>query len=266
MSAPPPVVSAELVAVAAVYLWASRRPARWDPVRSVCFLAGLAAIAIALGPLDAAADAGLPGHMTQHLVLILVAPPLLLGGAPIRLALATSPPDVGRAVVRIARSRPVELATRPAIALSLFAAIVFGAHVPGFYDAAVGDSFLHASEHVLFLLAGLLLWLPVLTPSPIPGRLSPLGRVLYLLLAMFPGAAIGLVLMTSTGAVYPIYGSGPAALDDQWRAGMIMWATGAAVLGAAIVAVGWRALLAEERRQRIRDSHDAGAPTDGALR
>ncbi len=74
---------------------------------------------------------------------------------------------------------------------------------------------------------------------------------------MFPGRDVGLGLMTAVDAAYPIYGSGPSALADQWRAGMIMWAAGAGVLGAAIVVLGWRGLVAEERRQRVRDAHEA---------
>jgi cytochrome c oxidase assembly factor CtaG len=250
-----PPVAAEFAIAAVAYGWASTRVARWEARRTVAFLAGLAAIAVALGPLDGAAEGSLPGHMVQHLVLIFVAPPLLLAGAPLRLALATLPTDTGRALARFGRGRFVGALSHPAVALACFAAVLLGTHVPGFYEAAVRHPLLHAGEHVLYLLAGLVLWAPVLAPAPLPRRLSPLGSILYLLLAMFPGAVIGLALMTATGAVYPIYGATAAALDEQWRAGMVMWASGSAVLALAIVGLGWRALVLEERRQRIRDAH-----------
>ena len=252
-----PVPTVELAIAAVAYVWASARPARWEPWRTVAFLAGLAAVGLALGPLDAVATSGLAGHMVQHLVLIFVAPPLLLAGAPLRLALATLPAEAGRALVRLGRSVPIRSLSRPVVALAGFATLILGTHVPGFYEAALEHPLLHALEHVLYLLAGLLLWLPVLAPAPLPRRLSPLGRVLYLLFAMFPGAVVGLTLMTATASLYPAYGSGAAAVAEQWRAGMIMWASGAAVLGSAIVGVGWAAILEEERRQRIRDAHDA---------
>jgi cytochrome c oxidase assembly factor CtaG len=179
--------------------------------------------------------------MVQHLVLIFVAPPLLLAGAPLRLALATLPTDAGRALARLGRGRVVSALSRPGVALACFAAVLVCTHVPGFYEAAIRHPLLHASEHVLYLIAGLVLWAPVLAPAPMPRRLSPLGSILYLLLAMFPGAAIGLTLMTATSAVYPIYGTTAAALEEQWRAGMVMWASGSAVLALAIVGLGWRA-------------------------
>lgn len=262
-----PVPTVELGLVAAAYLWASTRPARWEPWRTVAFMTGLAAIAVALGPVDGVAESGLPGHMVQHLILIFVAPPLLLAGAPVRLALAATPADTGRALVRLSRSRPARALTRPGVALGGYAAVILGTHVPAFYDAAIAHPLLHAIEHVLYVTAGLLLWTPVLAPAPLPSRLSPLGRIFYLLFAMFPGAVVGLVLMTATASVYPAYGTGAGAIGEQWQAGMVMWASGAALLGLAIVAVGWTALLAEERRQRIRDAHDArSSALDGGAR
>jgi cytochrome c oxidase assembly factor CtaG len=254
-----PVVAAELALVAGAYLWATTRVARWEGRRTLAFLGGLAAIAVALAPLDRAAAGSLPGHMAQHLVLIFVAPPLLLSGAPLRLALATLPTAAGRALARLGRGRVIAALSRPAVALACFAAVLLGTHVPGFYEAALEQPLLHATEHVLYLLAGLLLWAPVLAPAPLPRRLGPIGSVLYLLLAMLPGAVIGLALMTATGPVFPAYGNSPAALDEQWRAGMVMWASGSAALAVAIVALGWRALLAEERRQQVRDAHRARA-------
>jgi cytochrome c oxidase assembly factor CtaG len=265
-----PVVAAELALAGVAYGWASTRVARWEHRHTLAFSAGLVAIAVALGPLDRAADGSLPGHMAQHLVLIFVAPPLLLAGAPLRLALATLPTDTGRALARFGRGRVIATLGRPAVALACFAAILLGTHVPAFYEAALRHPLLHATEHVLYLIAGLVLWAPVLAPAPLPRRLGPLGSVLYLLIAMFPGAVIGLTLMTATGAVFPSYGHSPAALGEQWRAGMVMWASGSAVLAVAIVGLGWRALVVEERRQRIRDAHavraQAAAELPGAPR
>ena len=262
-----PVPTVELALVASAYLWASTRPARWEARRTVAFMAGLAAIAVALGPFDSVAESGLPGHMVQHLILIFVAPPLLLAGAPVRLTLAATPADTGRALARLSRSRLAWAMTRPGVALGGYAALILGTHVPGFYDAALAHPLLHAAEHVLYLIAGLLLWTPVLAPAPLPSRLSPLGRIFYLLFAMFPGAVVGLVLMTATESVYPAYGTAATAIHEQWQAGMVMWASGAALLGLAIVVIGWTALLAEERRQRVRDAHDARASAlDGGAR
>ena len=254
-----PAIAVELALTGALYVWATRRLPRWEPHRTGLFLAGLIAIAVALGPLDGAADSRLSAHMVQHLILILVAPPLLLAGAPLRLTLATVPAETARRLVHGARRGPLRVLVWPPVALAVYAAILLATHIPAFYDLALAHSGVHAAEHTLYLFAGLILWAPVLGPAPLPRTLSPLGRILYLFMAMAPGTAIGLWLMTSSAVHYPAYiaeaGSRAAALADQGTAGMVMWATGAAVMSAAAVAIGWKALVAEEERQRIRDAH-----------
>jgi cytochrome c oxidase assembly factor CtaG len=85
-----------LAASAALYAWgwcASRARHRPFPaLRAGAFAPGSLVVAAALlGPLDALADASLSWHMAQHLALITLAAPLLLLGAPMRLALAALP-------------------------------------------------------------------------------------------------------------------------------------------------------------------------------
>ena len=80
------VLAAELLAAAAAYVWAARR-VRWPPWRTGAFVAGLAALAVALVVLDGAADRTLTAHMAQHLVRVYAAAPLLVLGSPIALGL-----------------------------------------------------------------------------------------------------------------------------------------------------------------------------------
>src|SRR4051794_10468846 len=95
-----PVVAAGLVIVAGLYLAGVRRARRWSSRRTAAFLAGLAVMAIALQ--SGLADGGeqlLSVHMLQHLLVVLVAPPLLLLGAPVALALRSLPRPQRQALV-----------------------------------------------------------------------------------------------------------------------------------------------------------------------
>jgi cytochrome c oxidase assembly factor CtaG len=266
-------VCAELAAIGGVYQYATTRVARWELRRTASFLAGLVVLAICAGPLEAGADERLSAHMLQHLGLFLAAPPLLLWGAPVRLLLASLPARYGRSTVRLLRSRPLRIVLLPAVAVAIFAAAMLATHVPAVYGETLRHPVAHGLEHVLYLTAGLILWTPLIGGVPLPRRLSPLGRILYLMVAMLPGALVGLGLLSATGVVYPFYASvsgTAAALGDQGAAAMVMFGGDVLFLGSAIVILGWRAIVEEEERQRIRDAHDArlrelgGAPGGGA--
>jgi cytochrome c oxidase assembly factor CtaG len=252
-----------LAAVAAMYLVAARRASRrWPARRTVSFLGGLACVAVALqsgiGSFD---DHLLSAHMAQHMLLLLIAPLLLLGGKPWILTLSALPvggrPRVARAVRR-ARSF-----TAPVPALALFSAVVVLTHLPSFYDAALRHPALHHLEHALYLTAGLLMWSPIVDGDPAPRhRLSGLGRLGYLIVAMMPMALVGAYLNRHATLLYPLYGP-PAraldvsALDDQAQAGAIMWVLGDVVMVAVGLWAAVAAMLAEERRQLARDARTA---------
>jgi putative copper resistance protein D len=251
-------------AFAALYAASVRRARRWPAWRSAAFGGGLAVLALALcGGIDRWADRMLSVHMTQHLLLALVAAPLLVLGAPLRLALAALPSASARALARIASSRAGLLA-HPLAAGLLFAAAGLLLHVPGVYDASVRDAWVHAGVHALFLASALLFWTPLLAPEPLRHRMSPPAKLAYLLLAMPAMAIVGVVLNNSPGIVYVPYAAsaqtlGISAFADQQLAGALMWVGGGTVLGLAFLLCGWRALLAEERRQVAREARGGGA-------
>jgi putative copper resistance protein D len=202
-------------------------------------------------------------HMTQHLLLALVAAPLLVLGAPLRLALAGLPTSSARGLARIASGRAGLLA-HPLAAGVLFAAAGLLLHVPAIYDASVRDAWIHACVHVVFLASALLFWTPLLAPEPLGHRMSPPAKLAYLLLAMPAMAIVGVVLNNNAGAVYQPYASaaqqlGISALADQQLAGALMWVGGGTVLGLAFLLCGWHALLAEERSQVAREARGGGA-------
>jgi cytochrome c oxidase assembly factor CtaG len=246
-----------------VYLWAALRlRGRWPLWRAASFAAGVGSVLVALqSGVDRYDDRLLSVHMVQHLLLLELAPLLLLAGRPALLLLRTLPPDrrrgPARALARFGRW------ANPIVCLAVFYVVVLASHLPSFYDATLAQPGLHAAEHAVYLLAGLLLWWPLLDSDPSPQRrLNGLGRLIYLLAAMPPMAVIGAWLNRDPTLAYPAYASpahtlGISAVSDQQHAGAIMWVAG----GMLIVAVGlWTAIgamVAEERRLRGREAREA---------
>jgi cytochrome c oxidase assembly factor CtaG len=133
-------------------------------------------------------------------------------------------------------------------------------HLPAFYDAALRHPSIHYAEHALYVLAGLLMWSPLVDGDPAPRhRLSGLGRLLYLIVAMLPMALVGAYLNRHATLVYPAYGPpahalGVSALEDQGQAGAIMWVVGSSVMVAVGLWAALAAMVAEERRMVAREN------------
>jgi cytochrome c oxidase assembly factor CtaG len=263
-------VDAGAAATACLYLWGTRRVAtRWPRERTASFLAGVVCVVLALQSGIAAYDDRLLSvHMVQHMLLLLGAPLLLLGGRPAILALRALPARRRRALVAMfLRLAP---AARPAVCLTVFSAVLVLTHLPRFYDATLRHPALHESEHALYLLAGLMLWWPLLDGDPVPAhRLGGLGRLVYLLATMPAMAIVGAYLDRHPTLVYPAYAAparatGISAVVDQQQAGAIMWVGGSAIVIAVGLWVVIAALVAEERRQQARDAREA-QPIGGSL-
>ena len=257
-------VDAGAAATAALYLWGARRVARrWPRERTASFLAGVGCVVVAVQSGIAAYDDQLLSvHMVQHMLLLLVAPLLLLGGQPVILALRALPARRRRASAGLLyRMAP---AGHPAVCLAVFSAVLVLTHLPWFYDATLRHTGLHEAEHGLYLVAGVMLWWPMLDGDPVPAhRLGGLGRLVYLLATMPAMAVVGAYLDRHPTLVYPAYGAparaiGISAVVDQQQAGAIMWVAGSAIVIAAGLWAAIAALVAEERRQQARDVREAG--------
>ncbi len=253
----------EAAIVAGIYVWAAvRRARRWPIGRTVSFLAGVGCVLVALGSgLDTDDDRLLSAHMVQHMLLLMLAPLLLLGGRPVILALrALPPPGRMRLMAVVGHLRTL---TRPLIAVPLFYLVVIATHVPGFYDATLSHPVLHDAEHILYLLAGLLLFWPLLDGDPVPAhRLGGVGRLVYMLAAMPAMAIVGAYLNRHVPLVYSPYGAagralGVNALDDQFQAGAIMWVAGDLFMAAVGLWSALAAMMADERRQQAREHYAA---------
>jgi putative copper resistance protein D len=215
--------------------------------------------------IDAYDDRMLSVHMVQHMLLLLIAPPLLLGGRPLILALRAMSPGPRRSFANAVDT--ARAYTGPFPSLAFFGVVVVLTHLPSFYDATLRDPTLHDCEHALYLVAGLLMWSPLLDADPAPRhRLNGLGKLAYLIAAMLPMALVGAYLNRHATLVYTGYGPparalGISALHDQAEAGAIMWVVGNSIM----VIVGlWSAvatMVTEERRQIARESRGASLAT-----
>jgi cytochrome c oxidase assembly factor CtaG len=253
-----PTVVAALLAAGVLYLRGVqrvRRPDRKLANRAACFLGGLAVLWIALqSPIDTYADTRLSVHMVQHLLLTMVAAPLLVLGAPVMLALRVSTPSFRRRwLLPPLRGRVVRLLTAPTVSWAQFALVLWASHFSPLYEAAVRSNGVHAFEHLLYVASAVLFWSPVVGVDPSPRRLSHPGRLLYLFLAMPQASFLGLAMWGTSRVLYPSYQAalGAAALDDQRLAGTIMGSAGMLVMVPALglVLLDW---MAREEREAAR--------------
>jgi putative membrane protein len=215
--------------------------------RAAAFLAGLAVIVLALQPpLDELAGRDLWAHMVQHLLLMVVAAPLLvLAGPWLRLwrGLPVSwRRPVARALLGWARTAPIRAAAAwigaPVPAWTLFNLDLVAWHLPWAYDLAVQVPVVHDLEHASFLGLGILYWAQVIDSPPFRTRLdNDLRRVAYLVSGMIPSWGLAVVLAFSAVPVYAAYAKGHpglSALADQQIAAGIMWVPGSVPASLAI--------------------------------
>ncbi|HEY0444423.1 MAG TPA: cytochrome c oxidase assembly protein [Candidatus Limnocylindrales bacterium] len=264
-----PAILIPLLAAALLWRWAVRRvdaahPANRVPrARSAAFYGALAAIAVALASGIERYDTTLFSiHMVQHLLLTLVAAPLIVLSAPITLLLRLSSPATRqRRILPVLHSRAVRAVSFPVVAWFLFAAVMWGTHFSPLFDRALEDPLIHDLEHVAYLVAGVLFWWPAIGLDPSPWRMSHPVRVMYVFLQMPQNTFLAVAILNATQPLYPHYATlvrswGPSPLIDQQIAAGIMWLFGdlgflAAILGLVI------AWMRHEERVTARDDRRA---------
>jgi putative membrane protein len=217
-------------------------PGRADVSRFqvVSFLTGVLVIFFALaGPIHELSDNYLfSAHMAQHMLLTLVAPPLLLMGTPAWLLRPMFSLDP---VLRLAR-----LVTLPPLAFLLFNGVFALWHFPVFYDGALRQHVFHVLEHLLFIGTAVIVWWPILSPLSELPRIPAPAQMLYLALLSIAQTPLFAVATFSDHALYPFYESAPrlwgiSALADQQIGGIVMKVTWLAVFLPAmcIVFLSW---------------------------
>jgi cytochrome c oxidase assembly factor CtaG len=209
--------------------------------RDWALYAALATIVTALdSPIDVLAAKLFWVHMVQHVMLMMVAAPLLVLAAPwtpmwrglslnVRRGLAA-------AYVRSPAWRPLRAAGRwvaaPAPAWLLFNADLCAWHVPALYELTLRSQAVHDLEHVSFLVLGVVFWAQVIDSPPLRPRLELPGRVAYVTLGATVAWLVAVVLAFAGSPLYPQYAAMPSrpgglsALADQQLAAGIMWGPG----------------------------------------
>lgn len=263
------IAAATLGYLAAVRLVNRQHPTNRVPGwRVAAWLGGVAAIGVALlSAVDAYAESLFSVHMVQHLLLAMVAPPLLALGAPVTLALRVASPRIRRSILLpILHSRLVKAVSWPPVGWAIFAAVMWATHFSPLFNAALENEALHSAEHLLYLGAGALFWWPVVGADPVRWRLSPIGRMVHLASQMPFNTAVGLAIYFAPAVLYPHYASitrtwGPDPFTDQQLAGIVMWGIGDVILlGALVLAVAaW--LRADEMHSRR--AHEQAARNAG---
>ena len=248
------------------WLWAVRRVDRAHPAntvprrRTVAFLGGIAAVAWALMSGIGAYDTTLFSiHMVQHVLLMLVAAPLIALAAPVTLILRVSSAETRhRWVLPVLHSRVVRVLGHPVVAWVMFTIMMWGTHFSPLFDAALEDPTIHDLEHVIFLTGALLFWWPAVALDPAPYRMGYPGRVGYLFTQMTQNTFLAVVILNATDVLYHHYATlgapwGVVAIDDQRLAAGIMWILGDAVFLTAIMAVVYGWMRAESRDEARAD-------------
>lgn len=236
---------AAVVVSALLYVLGGRRSATpGDAVkrgRGAAFYCGLAAIVLAVdSPVDAYADRLFWAHMVQHVLLMMVAPPLLLIGRPWPRLSRPLPLGVRRPLARTvltgATLAPVRFAlsrvARPLPSLVLFSATLLVWHLPALYDLTLRDGIAHDVEHALFFSTAFLFWVHLLPGATGRPRLSDGERVVYGTAALLVGWVLAVVIGFAPDPLYGAYASladrpgGLSALADQQIAAGVMWVPG----------------------------------------
>jgi putative membrane protein len=219
---------------------------RW---RAAGFYAGLVALVAALdSPIAAYDDRLFSVHMAQHLLLMMVAPPLLVLGRPWLLVWQPLPLGFRRTVARQLAQRswssPLRRAgrfvTRPAPAFVLASGVMVAWHLPVLYDATVRSTAIHDLEHALFFLTAIVFWLQLIDSSPFHSRLDHLQRAAYGAAALAVGWILAIVLALAATPFYTAYADQPvrpgglSALADQQLGAGLLWVPGSIPLIVAI--------------------------------
>jgi cytochrome c oxidase assembly factor CtaG len=242
-----------VAAVAVLYWLGGRNPSQQGSLlRVASFASGLVVLVIALAsPVHALAEQLLWVHMTQHVLVLMVAPPLLALARPWNRIWHGLPLSLRRrvagAVMRGGPTAPLRRTARalgdPVVSWLLFNVTLLAWHLPFAYEATLTSPVAHAAEHAMFFGTGLLFWTRLIDSPPMRSRLGAFGRATYAGLALVATWLFAVVLTIVPEPLYAAYAAeaatrdGLSALSDQRIAAGVMLVPGSIPLTIAVLAM-----------------------------
>ena len=220
----------------------TRHPVQWW--KPLLFAVSLLILASGvLGPIAHWAHVSLAGHMTQHMLLLAVVPPLVLLARPLPQFLQALPLSLRRRVGPVAGRLYQAAGDTPVSAFIVHGLIIWLWHLPSPLQISITDPWLHDAVHLLFFLTGLWFWWSLMAPARLGRTGFGPAAVLAALTVMHTGM-LGALLTFAPGLLYPEHPAGFAdfsELSDQQLAGLIMWVPGGLVytIAALVLGIAW---------------------------
>ena len=227
---------------------------------SLFYIGWLALLAGAISPIDGLSGDLFLMHMIQHLLLMMIGPPLILLGAPV-VPVLRGLPDVVRynfaiPLLQMRKIRKVlSFLIAPLVAWLFFVFTLWIWHIPSVYNNATQNEPLHLLQHFMFISAAGFFWWTVIDPIPLRSRLASALRLLYLFLATIQNVVLGAIITLSPDVLYTYYETVPrtwgiSTADDQTIAGVIMWIPGTMMYFTAMAVIFLVLLKKDDARMR----------------
>ena len=248
-----------------------RAGASWRPI---AYLSGLLILGITLmSPIDVLSSQLFTMHMIQHVLLVMIIPPLILLANPMPFSLWGLPKEARMTVGGWFSSgsrlrRVLKSLTGAGFVWLAFVIVIWGWHDPNAYNLALENSLVHDLEHITFILVAMLFWWHIIGAGPrIHRSLSPAARIAFTLSAIPPIMIAGVAIAFAVEPIYPYYDAVPrlwglSTLQDQRIAGIIMWVPGSMMYMIAALILVARWLQKEETKPWL---PEASWATDEAL-
>lgn len=217
----------------------------WSRKRTASFLVGLVAIDAALqSPVASYTMTYFQAHVIQHLLLMVVAPPLLAMGAPMTLALQTSGRATKVRILRVLNARPFQVLTHPLPVWFLYYFSMFAFFLTVALNVAMLHMWLMDLINLTFLFASTLFWWPIVGLDPIPHwQLSHGARMANLMIGIPVESFLALALLSTTRPAASMY-----TLGSTHSGAGILWVGAELFTFLALIPVFIQWMRLEERK------------------
>ncbi len=227
----------------------SRRGRRWPRLRAVAFISGILSLTIVLvSGLSSYDDSVFVVHVIQHVVIMMVAPPLLSLGAPVTLAMQAANRPTQSRIVHVVRNPVLRLLTVPLIAAVLYYGAMYVALLTSFYPYSIRHDVAHNLEHLVMFGLGCLFWWPMIAVDQLPHRPAFPSRILAMFAGMPFEVFLGVALMNFSHPIAPEH-----SLSDTRAGGAVFWGASMLITFAAALVMVAQWMKQEERRAARQD-------------